>query len=160
MPMLAAGRASRSDRAILNDPHCRPDRLGRRLRRRRRRTERLRLFDLGTPGGLPAAERAGLGGAGRRARDRIDHPRAAGTVVDGGFQPYEFYEFQEFAHTVYEGSVQGSPTTLDVQITELASPQKAMTMYNDTQYASSRPPPSRSRLRSAMPRGWPAASAT
>ena len=61
-------------------------------------------------------------------------PELQATVVDGGYQPYELYEFQEFAHTIYQGSVQGSPTSLDVQITELSSPDKALAMYNDTQY--------------------------
>ena len=61
-------------------------------------------------------------------------PELQATVVDGGYQAYELYGFQEFARAVYEGSVQGSPTSLDVQITELPSPAQALAMYNDTQY--------------------------
>lgn len=68
-------------------------------------------------------------------------PELQATVVDGGYQPYEFYGFQDFAHAVYQGSVQGSPASLDAQITELSSATQATAMYDDTQYGI-RPPTS------------------
>ncbi len=136
MPMLAASRASRSDSTILILLIA-------------------GLIALGSMGGCggdddePSATPCSTAGhpedflpqnvqgwiemaGGRETASTI--PELQATVVDGGFQPYEFYDFQEFVHTVYEGSVQGSPAALDVQITELASPEKALAMYNDTQY--------------------------
>jgi hypothetical protein len=54
-------------------------------------------------------------------------------VVDGGYETYVYYGFQELVHTVYEGSIGEFPTTLDVQIAELGSPAQAMAMYNDSE---------------------------
>lgn len=61
-------------------------------------------------------------------------PELRDTVVNGGFQPYELYGFQEFARTAYQGSVGSSVPTLEVSITEFPSAAQAMAMYNDTQY--------------------------
>ncbi len=61
-------------------------------------------------------------------------PELQATIVDGGFQPYELYGFQEFARTAYQGTVGSSLATLEVYVTEFPSATQAMAMYNDTQY--------------------------
>jgi hypothetical protein len=57
------------------------------------------------------------------------------SIVDGGYQNYLRFGFQEFVKTDYSGSIGEATPSVTVEITELSSPEQAIALYNDPFFA-------------------------